>query len=104
MKNKQKISPKIQAVRLIRSFKDWVLIDYTGDEEPLFSHQKGCALMVVNNILKYHDSLFDEGLKDVAITAESPIRTVKDVLNPLRKYWKQVKVEIELANEYDGNW
>ena len=61
-----------------------------------YSHQaKGCALIAVDEILLYHESLFDKGFKDVHIAPSSPILTYVDIMNPLLKYWQEVKSEIE---------
>jgi hypothetical protein len=54
-----------------------------------------CALIAVDGLIKYHESLYNEGFKDVHIALSSPIKTYNDILNPLLKYWKEVKQEIE---------
>ena len=56
---------------------------------------KQCALITVDEVIKYHESLYNEGFKDVHIALSSPIKTYNDILNPLLKYWKEVKQEIE---------
>lgn len=56
---------------------------------------KECALIVVDEIIKHHESLYNKGFKDVHIALSSPIKTYNDILNPLLKYWQEVKQEIE---------
>lgn len=56
---------------------------------------KKCALITVNEILKQHDSLFDKGLKNVYQTMNTPFEMYNDVMNPQKKYWLEVKNEIE---------
>ena len=56
---------------------------------------KICALIAVDEIIEYHNSLFDKGFKDVHIALSSPIKTYIDILNPLLNYWQEVKQEIE---------
>lgn len=56
---------------------------------------KECALIAVDEIIEYHESLYNKGLKDVHIALSSPIKPYSDVLNPLLNYWQEVKQEIE---------
>jgi hypothetical protein len=56
---------------------------------------KQCALIAVDEVIKYHESLYNKGFKDVHIALSSPIKTYNDILNPLLKYWEEVKQEIE---------
>jgi hypothetical protein len=56
---------------------------------------KQCASIAVDEIIEYHNSLFDKGFKDVHIAISSPIKTYIDILNPLLEYWEEVKQEIE---------
>lgn len=58
-------------------------------------HAKKCALICVNQIIDYHNSLLDSGLKDVHMSLGSPVKQYNDILNPLLKYWNEVKQEIE---------
>lgn len=53
------------------------------------------ALIAINEIIKYHESLYNNGFKDVHIALSSPIKTYNDILNPLLKHLEQVKQEIE---------
>lgn len=61
-----------------------------------FRNAKQCALIAVDEMIEYHNSLFDKGFKDVHIAISSPIKTYIDILNPLLKYLREVKQEIEL--------
>ena len=53
------------------------------------------AIICVDEIINYHNSLFNKGFKDVHIALSSPIKTYNDVLNPALKHWQEVKTEIE---------
>ena len=52
------------------------------------------ALLVIDEKIKYHESLFDKGFKDVHIALSSPIKTYNDILNPLLKELHKLKEEI----------
>jgi hypothetical protein len=79
---------KIKAQELV----DRMLLDH----DMPYDLSKECALIAVDELIKYHESLYNEGFKDVHIALSSPIKTYNDILNPLLKYWKEVKQEIEL--------
>jgi len=59
---------------------------------------KKCALYAIDLKIKYHESLFDKGFKDVHIAMSSPIKTYNQILNPLLKHLLEVKKEIEQLN------
>ena len=80
------MTPKEKALELIGKFY------YCGIDE---CDCKKCSLIAVDEIIEYHNSLFDKGFKDVHIAISSPIKTYIDILNPLLKYWREVKQEIE---------
>lgn len=80
-----KIIPREKAKELIRRHYDWVDSEYEA---------KQSSLITVDEILAYHTSLFDAGLKNVHMSLESPVKQYSDILNPLRKYWNEVKEEI----------
>lgn len=61
----------------------------------VFDLAKQCALISVDEIISYHNSLFDSGLKDVHIALSSPIKPYVDVLNPKLKFWQEVKNQIK---------
>jgi hypothetical protein len=56
---------------------------------------KQCALIAVGEIIKYHESLYNKGFKDVHIALSSPIKTYNNILNPSLEYLLEVKKEIE---------
>jgi hypothetical protein len=56
---------------------------------------KSLATLIVNEILEYHDSLFDKGLKNVHQTFTTPVNMYKDVMNPQKKRLLEIKAEIE---------
>jgi len=56
---------------------------------------KQCALIAVNEIIKYHESLFDKGFKDIHIALSSPIKTYLDIMNPLLKHLIEVREELK---------
>lgn len=80
------MTPKEKAEELIDKFKE--LYDYG-------SLSKEYALIAVDEIIEYHESLYNKGFKDVHIALSSPIKTYNDILNPLLKYLQEVKQEIE---------
>lgn len=53
-----------------------------------------CALICVDEILNYHISLHELGLKEVHQSLKTPKKMYKDVLNPQLTFWQQVKQEI----------
>ena len=55
------------------------------------SEIKTVALLVIDKKIKYHESLFDKGFKDVHIALSSPIKTYNDILNPLLKELHKLK-------------
>ena len=59
-----------------------------------WGYDKQCALIVVDEIIKYHESLFDKGFKDVHIALSSPIKTYNDILNPSLKELHKLREEI----------
>jgi len=68
-------------------------VDDGGETEVLVS--KRCATIAINEIIKYHDSLFELGLKNVHQTMNTPTEIYNDVMNPQKDYLEQVKQEIE---------
>ncbi len=70
---------------------------FTGLNSTTSRYQEGirCALIAVDEMIEYHNSLFDKGFKDVHIAISSPIKTYIDILNPLLKYLQEVKQEIQ---------
>ena len=66
----------------------------TGANGTIYN-SKQCALIAVDEIIEYHNSLFNKGFKDVHIAMSSPIKTYIDILNPQLKYLQEVKQEIE---------
>jgi hypothetical protein len=71
------MEPKAKAKKLINQFKDYVLIDYRGDDQPFFEFQKQCALICVKEILK----------------------EVSEWDLPHIDWWKKVKKEISLYEQ-----
>ena len=88
-------NPKEKARDLVKKYskgKDehgWFLCEFD-------SCAKQCALIAVDEMIEYHNSLFDKGFRDVHISLSSPIKTYNDILNPSLKYLQQVKQEIWL--------
>lgn len=54
-----------------------------------------CALICVDEMINYHNSLFNKGFKDIHIALSSPIKTYSDILNPALNNLQQVKLEIQ---------
>jgi hypothetical protein len=86
------MTPKEKAEELFDKFEDKLISSHTIF---LGEAKKQCALIAVDEVIKYHESLYNKGFKDVHIALSSPIKTYNDILNPLLKYWKEVKQEIE---------
>jgi hypothetical protein len=84
------IPPKEKAKELIEKFR---LINYDLDDT--INHKEG-ALITIDEIIKYHNSLFELGLKNVYQTFNTPNQMYNDVLNPIKKYLLQIKHEIEI--------
>jgi GTP cyclohydrolase I len=93
-------TPKEKARDLVNTF--YCALPNNGSQEGLNSttsrYQESiqCALIAVNEVIKYHESLFDKGFKEVHIALSSPVKTYNDILNPLLNYWQSVKKQIEL--------
>ena len=89
------MTPKEKAKELVEKF----LFMYRPSMHPPYlkanEAAKQCALIAVDEIINYHESLYNEGFKDVHIALSSKIKTYNDILNPLLKYWQEVKQEIE---------
>ena len=87
------LTPKEKAEELLKMHTNYFGLDTdeVNDSKALVS-----ALVTVSEIIKYHKSLFDAGLRNVHMSLESPIKQYSDVLNPLEKYWNEVKEELEL--------
>ena len=75
------MTPKEKAWELYHKFR--TLEGKFGDKVLYNYDAKQCALIAVNEIIEYHNSLFDKGFKDVHIALSSPIKTYIDILNPL---------------------
>lgn len=95
------MSSKEKAKELIEMFNPFMycylgsgMLTNTYDEDVALHNAKRAALIAVSEILEYHDSLLDSGLKNVHMTMESPVKQYNDVLNPLRNYLEEVKTEI----------
>lgn len=73
------MKPKEKAKKLVKKFEDYVAIDYRYDEKPIYDLQKGCAIIVINEMLKIIPKL--KGLSN-------PNQDIID-------YLKEVKTEIE---------
>ena len=58
------------------------------------SEIKTVALLVINEKIKYHESFFDKGFKEVHIALSSPIKTYSEIMNPSLEYLKKIKEEI----------
>jgi hypothetical protein len=90
------MNPKEEAIELIESH-----TLYEGDNGALKEYYtdnleaKRHALISINEKIKYHESLFDKGFKDVHIVLTSPIKTYNEILNPLLKHLIEVRKEIE---------
>lgn len=52
------------------------------------------ALLVIDEKIKYHESLFDKGFNKVHIALSSPIKTYNEIMNPSLEYLKKIKEEI----------
>jgi hypothetical protein len=55
---------------------------------------KECALICINEKIKYHESLFNKGFKDVHIALSSPIKTYNEILNPSLEHLENIKKEL----------
>lgn len=64
------MTPEQKAKKLVNKFKDYVLIDYRGDEEPLLEYQQRCALIVCDEV-------------------------ISELKQELKPYWNEVKKEIK---------
>jgi hypothetical protein len=64
-------------------------------KNPNWEHAKQVARDIMDEKIRYHESLFDEGFRNVHITLSSPIKTYNEILNPLLKHLKEVRKEIE---------
>jgi len=84
---------QIKARELVSSFTEPV--DRLHKYPMCFDTAKQCALIAVDELIKYHESLFDKGFKEVHIALSSPIKTYNDILNPLLKELRELKEEIE---------
>ena len=90
------MTPKEKAEELVYKFDDKMFYIRDGyNSSEVFYAAKHFALISVDEIIKYHESLYNKGFKDVHIALSSPIKTYNDILNPLLKYWQEVKQEIE---------
>jgi len=88
------MTPKEKAKEIVNKY--WSIGEQEWQDTPLtWEEAKQCALIAVDEVIKYHESLYNEGFKDVHIALSSPIKTYNDILNPLLKYWKEVKQEID---------
>ena len=56
---------------------------------------KSYAILFIDEKIKYHESLFDKGFKDVHIALSSPIKTYLDIMNPLLKHLIEVREELK---------
>jgi hypothetical protein len=61
------MTPKEKAKELVEKFKDLVMIDYRGDEEPIFKLQKQCALIAVDEMIIQNGELYLNSLGDKTI-------------------------------------
>ncbi len=82
------MKPEEKAKDLFEKFEDEIFM--TDDVSP-----KTMALICVDEIILNLNSLFDLGLKDCHLVLRTPVRPYIDVINPLLKYWEEVKQEIE---------
>lgn len=93
------MTPKEKAKQLVHKYKPYAsskfIVDNYVNEPMQLINAKQCALIAVDEIIKYHKSLYNKGFKDVHISLSSPIKTYNDILNPLLKYLEEVKQEIE---------
>jgi hypothetical protein len=93
------MTPKQKAKNLVNTF--YYSLPNNGSQEGInsttrrYSEAKQCALIAIDEIIEYHQSLYNNGFKDVHIALSSPIKTYNDILNPLLKYYQEVKTEIE---------
>ena len=89
---------KEKAKELIEKFDVKYYYHFTGGKFPVSMHDsviKQCVLICVDEMIDYHNSLFNKGFKDIHIALSSPIKTYNDVLNPALIYLQEVKTEIE---------
>lgn len=86
------INPKEEARRIVNI--NWTFQIRTI-KKPNWEHAKQIAIDIIEEKIKYHESLFDKGFKDIHIALSSPIKTYNDILNPLLNNLKEVRKEIE---------
>jgi hypothetical protein len=94
------MTPKEKAKELVYKYQSLVNTWDCYNDESLemiyrLPDMKQCALIAVDELIEYHNSLFNKGFKDVHIAISSPIKTYIDILNPQLKYLQEVKQEIE---------
>ena len=90
------MTPKEKAKELIK--KHTIFLGDNGALEEYWTDEldaKRHSIITVNEIINYHESLYNKGLKDVYIELSSKIKIYNDVLNPSLKYLQEVKREIE---------
>ena len=88
------MTPKEKAWKLFWEMKQ--MPDTWKDEKVMQNYYaKQCALFCIDEMINYHNSLFNKGFKDVHIALFSPIKTYNDILNPALSYLQEVKTEIE---------
>jgi len=99
------MTSKEKAQELVDKYHKCCNCTIAGASSIFKSIAKQCALIAVDEILTYHDSLFECGLKNVHQTFETPTEIYNDVMNPQKKYWQQVRKEIKslkTKNKKDG--
>ena len=69
------LTPKRKAKELVKLFVEDVMYDHRGDEEPIFSCQRHCAIILVDEVIK--------------------VLSGNDIFNAHTiKYWQNVRVAI----------
>jgi hypothetical protein len=79
------MTPKVKAEELVDKYATYVVM-WKGDINTTHQNSKQCALIAVDELIKYHDDLMD------VVRYELPSHIV--AILPY-KYWEEVKQEIE---------
>jgi len=94
------MTPKEKAKELVYKYENLVTTwnCYFDTEIPIsdrLPEMKICALICVDEMINYHNSLFDKGFKNVHQDLKTPNKLYSDIMNKELLYLQEVKQEIE---------
>lgn len=84
-----------EAEQLIKKHLTAIAEESMDSNKMMFYSAKQCALITIDEKIKYHESLFDKGFNQVHIALSSPIKTYLDIMNPMLNHLREVKKEVE---------